>query len=185
MNLHALNARNGSRTDKFFEDFSRSHFRFLCVLFDANHKIKHGKIHGHQGETISKWIRIRFTVAFHIYDRPSHICRRLCRVTSCDLSDVSSFNLPTNLRDFLSFYTIFQFRFGRLKVATPCMIWSDRKQWAIQFLIRFQLKTLTLSAKSKNLDRNSNVFVDFLSTINGLGLKMKLFPSILNTRCGI
>ena len=26
-------------------------------------------------------------------------------------------NLPTNLRDFLSFYTVFQFRFGIFKVA--------------------------------------------------------------------
>ena len=36
------------------------------------------------------------------------------------LSGVSTLNLPTNLRDFLYFYTIIQFLFGRIKVATPC-----------------------------------------------------------------
>ena len=35
------------------------------------------------------------------------------------LSDVATLNMPTSLHDFLSFYIIFQFRFGILKVATP------------------------------------------------------------------
>ena len=50
------------------------------------------------------------------------------------LSDVLSFNLPTNLRDFLSFYTIFQFFFGRFKAATPCryvklVYFEDKFRW--------------------------------------------------------
>ena len=38
--------------------------------------------------------------------------------TASFLSNVATLNMPTNLRDFLSFYIIFHFRFGILKVAT-------------------------------------------------------------------
>ena len=42
-----------------------------------------------------------------IYEQPSEL-----------LTDISTLILPTNLRDFQPFYTIFQFRFGIIKVAT-------------------------------------------------------------------
>ena len=37
--------------------------------------------------------------------------------TQADVTDFATLNLPINPRNFLSFYAIFQFRFGRLKVA--------------------------------------------------------------------
>ena len=54
----------------------------------------------------------------------SYFSKFYLNIEQAKISGVSTSNLPTNLRDFLSFYTtIFQFRFGRIKVATP-YIWS-------------------------------------------------------------
>ena len=45
--------------------------------------------------------------------------------TITDLDTLPPVNMPANLRNFLSFYTIFQFRVGIIKVARSCISKDD------------------------------------------------------------